>query len=160
MLLDESVMIHDGCVEQRERDGFRVVARENPWVLDRGPSDHDAVAAGFFDHAFGFGETPNVSVPKDRDRQARFQRRDCVPIDLAFEKLLAGTGVERDERGALIRADLPDFEIIDRCLVPAKPDFRGNRTGQGYWPFFTSLVISLSFFLESLAPLGRESPFL
>lgn len=104
---------------------------KNPWITDRGTTDHDTVYAKGFFILKGFVWRVNVSIAKDGDFDIRvgFDLCDGVPVGNALIHLLAGTAVDGERLDACILQPEGYLYDTDAAIIPAKAGFDSNREG-------------------------------
>ncbi|CDN41094.1 hypothetical protein BN871_AB_00920 [Paenibacillus sp. P22] len=106
-------------------------AVEHPRVAERRASDHDAVAAGFGDHALGVLRGVDVAVADDRNAHRFLGLPNVAPVGMARIQLLPGASMHADgfASGAFDGAGVFDHE--DMVAVPADPHLDRYRLVDG-----------------------------
>lgn len=104
---------------------------ECPGVTDGGAADHDAIAAGFAEHALSIGGGFDVAVTDEGNGDGFAHLLDEIPIGLALEALLGEAGVEGEHLGAGVLEATGEIGGGEEAVIPAGADFDGDGDADG-----------------------------
>src|SRR6185295_902269 len=100
---------------------------EDPGVGDRAAPDHHGVHAGLAEPLGGLLGCRDVATPRDRNRNRSLDRRYGLPVGAPTVALHTRATVYRNHVTAAVFDQPPNFNRVDRGVIPAGSNLHGQR---------------------------------